>query len=142
MEDKELFVGVGVGLDHGGLGLHIEGRFTQSVSIFLGVGYNTQPVGWNAGLNYRFLPARKVCPYATAMYGYNAVSTTISSSSFSSRNHYGPSFGAGVELQFASGKRFLRFGLLVPVRSKEAIEISNNSDHPFWPVLPTVGYHF
>ncbi len=67
-------IGLGLGLDYGGIG----GRFTvltsQRFGLFAGLGYNLHgaELQWRGGV-VRLAPDKRVCPTLHAMYGYNAV---------------------------------------------------------------------
>lgn len=82
-------LGIGMGLDHGGFGARCELLPEDHASVFLGLGYAYAGVGWNAGVIARVLPRRRVCPYAIAMYGYNAavISTDRKHREFFSGHH-------------------------------------------------------
>ncbi|HMC96488.1 MAG TPA: hypothetical protein VKG92_02460 [Flavobacteriales bacterium] len=136
--ERKLFLGLGLGLDHGGAGLRLDGRITRHVGLFAGVGAAFSAVGFNAGVHGRILPTSRLCPYVTAMYGFNAEASGFEENKL----YYGPSFGAGVEWRSRDKANFFRIGALIPVRSEEAQEVSESADFPFWPVLPTFGWHF
>lgn len=72
-KSQTLFIGPGIGFDHGGIGVKAEFQPVKYVGIFAGAGYNLANVGVNAGIIYNVLPDKRVTPVITAMYGYNAV---------------------------------------------------------------------
>ena len=137
VQEKKFFAGLGLGLDHGGAGLRLDARLHRYVGLFFGLGATFADIGYNGGVHARILPAKRLCPYATAMYGFNAESTGFDGEKL----FYGPSFGAGVEWVSFTKMSFFHIGAIVPVHSEEAKEVSENSDFPFWPVLPTFGIH-
>lgn len=136
-EEKKFFAGLGLGLDHGGAGLRFDARLHPHLGLFFGLGATFADIGYNGGIHARVLPAKRLCPYATAMYGFNAEATGFDGEKL----YYGPSFGAGVEWASFTRMSFFRIGAIVPVHSEEAKEVSENSDFPFWSVLPTFGVH-
>lgn len=142
--NSDFFFGAGLGLDHGGLGVRIDGKVTETVGIFAGAGYNLATVGWNAGLLYRQRTQSQRRPYVTAMYGYNMVILTTypGRQSGTGTNYYGPSFGGGVEFWSKERTRFIHVGLLFPVRSSDALLALRWSSTEPWPILLSAGFHF
>jgi hypothetical protein len=142
-------VGIGIGMDYGGLGGKISGFPLKNFGLFAGVGYNLVKAGYNVGGIVRILPGKKVCPIITGMYGYNAVIVVQGASQYD-KVYYGPTFGGGIELHFGNKQKFMSFGLLVPIRSQEFYDdwdalkanpgIVDTTD-PL-PVGISVGYHF
>jgi hypothetical protein len=57
-EDK-FFLGLGAGLDYGGLGIRASYAATKNISAFGGVGYNLVDPAYNAGVMYKFIPHKK-----------------------------------------------------------------------------------
>lgn len=156
-------IGVGIGLDYGGIGGKLSFMPIPKLAVFGALGFNLDKAGYNGGIIYRILPEKKVCPYVTGMYGYNAVvvgdpheridfnGTTVPVSdvmgSDGIKTYYGASFGAGIELHKRNKPKFWNFELLIPIRSTE---YSNDVEFlkqgaAFTPLLPftfCVGYHF
>ncbi|MBX2979429.1 MAG: hypothetical protein KF905_09050 [Flavobacteriales bacterium] len=139
-DEKQFLAGPGFGLDHGGIGLRVDGRLTPGLGFIAGAGFNTATIGWNLGLLYRFMLSRPIRPYASIIYGYNLAVRYESGGGryVSGTNYYGPTVGAGVEFWTLERHRFLHLGLLVPIRTEEARAMIGKS----WPVLPTIGMHF
>ncbi|MBS1936673.1 MAG: hypothetical protein JSS84_02525 [Bacteroidetes bacterium] len=138
-----VFIGAGVGLDHGGIGLRMDILASERIGIFAGGGYNLATVGWNAGLLYRHPVKWLARPYITGMYGYNlAIKWQIPGGGGTGTNYYGPSFGGGLEFWSAARTSFWHTALLVPVRSSEADEDLRWASPKPWPVLFSFGYHF
>lgn len=138
-----VFIGAGVGLDHGGIGLRMDMLASERIGLFAGGGYNLATVGWNAGLLYRHPVNWRARPYITGMYGYNlAIKWQIPGGGGTGTNYYGPSFGGGVEFWSPARTSFWHTALLVPVRSSEAVEDLRWASTKPWPVLFTCGYHF
>lgn len=142
MTGQKLFFGIGI--DHGGFGFRLDGRIIPAMGVFVGAGYNLAGVGWNSGVHLRIRPTHRFCPYATAMYGYNAAIRTENAKGqyVGGTNFNGPSFGCGFEMRALYGTNYMQLGILFPVRSKEAIEAFEGREPPLWPVLITGGVHF
>jgi hypothetical protein len=148
-ETKQISVnlGIGLGLDYGGIGGKLTFRPTQYVGLFGALGYNLNGAGYNVGAIVRILPEAKVCPYFSLMYGYNAV-IVIDGMSSADKTYYGTSIGAGIELQKKNNK-FWTFGFVIPFRSQEYKDdldaLKNNPSVELTDPLPfqiSVGYHF
>lgn len=142
-------IGLGLGLDYGGLGTRITIIPDPSFGAFAAVGYNFADIGYNIGGNYYFLPTQKVCPYVTAMYGYNAVTLVEGASEFND-TFYGATFGGGLQLRSRrSPGNFWNFELLVPLRSSAYYShIAEMKRNPFItdvteapPIAISIGYH-
>jgi hypothetical protein len=142
-------IGLGLGMDYGGLGARFNYRVVQKFQLFGGFGYNFNGAGLNAGGAYRFSPGNKVCPTLSAMYGYNAVIVVQGASEYN-KTYYGPSFGFGVEYKPRSkDAKFWNFEIFIPVRSSEfqndfdalkanpGIEIND-----MLPFTISIGYHW
>jgi hypothetical protein len=155
-------LGVGVGIDYGGIGGNLLLYPLQDVGIFGGAGYAFIGIGYNVGLKLRLAPgdrAPKVVPYLLAMYGYNTAVKVSSSnqngfgSDFGQYNKffYGPSFGIGLDLYPQHNKAgYWTVDLIVPVRGADVNNYINNlettddvsfKNKPF-PVLLSVAYRF
>jgi len=70
--EQKVYLGPGLGLDYGGLGIKVEYLPIKYVGIYGGVGYNFLSVGWNVGATVKILPDKRVSPNVMAFYGYNA----------------------------------------------------------------------
>jgi hypothetical protein len=140
--------GVGLGIDYGGIGGKLSFVPTPHVAIFGSIGYNLNGAGYNGGVIFRILPERKVCPYGSFMYGYNAV-IIIDGMEEANKTYYGGSISAGIELHRREKPNFWNFGLIVPIRSQEFRDdmdaLKRNPNVEITEALPfgiTVGYHF
>ncbi len=142
-------LGIGAGLDHGGIGIRLDLPFTHHLAGVLGAGYALVGPGWNAGVQYRFAPDRKIGMYATAHYGYNGVIKVENASQFDDI-YYGFSVGAGAEFRRTHTSNFFRMSILVPFRSAEFwsdwSDLKNNKSIEVkqgpLPVAFSIGYHF
>ncbi len=119
-DGSKVYLGVGVGLDYGGLGAKLEVLPVKYVGVFGGAGYNLSSLGWNLGGTFKILPDKKVSPNLMIMYGYNAV---FKGTDFYSKQYNMTSYGvtAGVNLDIKLGRKGhkLSTGLFIPFRSEK-----------------------
>jgi hypothetical protein len=144
-------LGVGLGLDYGGVGCRVGYIPFRYLQIYGGAGYNFAEIAYNAGAAFRILPNKNVCPYVGAIYGYNAVIKIIGTGGFQ-RSYYGPSIQAGIEIRSYKKKNFFNLEILYPFRSDayylKMDELLNNPNIKFVgtgkPQLVSIGlgYHF
>jgi hypothetical protein len=146
----QLNLGLGFGIDYGGIGARLNYVPERHFVVFVGAGYNFVKAGYNVGASYRFNPTNRWCFYYTLMYGYNAA-VKVENASHYDKVYYGPSTGAGLELRLNKDKgNYFNFELLVPIRSQEYEDdfedIKNNPNIQIYaeplPVTISVGYHF
>jgi hypothetical protein len=124
---SRLHIGLGFGLDYGGIGVKIEYLPIKYVGIFGSAGYNFLNAGFNIGIQGRPLPDAKVQPIVLLMYGYNAVinvnglptNTVPTSTDSYNKAYYGLSSGIGGELRLGRKGNRLYTALLYPFRSEE-----------------------
>jgi hypothetical protein len=145
---SSMSLGIGLGLDYGGIGTKWAFSPSQNVSLFAGLGYNFKGLGYNFGLALKPKSEKRVVPYVTAMYGYNAVIVIQGLSDFR-KAYYGPTFGFGLELNSRRNENFWNIGLYIPVRSKEFKDtmdaLKNNPMIEIadpWPIAFSFGYNF
>ena len=141
-------LGLGVGLDYGGFGGRVTFHPSQSFGVFGAVGYALAGMGFNAGLQYRISPEKRIVPVLTAMYGYNAA-LKVTGSLEVNKLYYGPSIGAGVEFKsHRNQKNYFSMELLVPFRDSQFDadrEFYKNLGVEFndvFPITISLGYHF
>ena len=121
----ELTLGIGLGIDHGGIGANLCGYPLKDLGIFGGFGYALAGVGLEAGVKYRFISKDKFtkwAPFVEGMYGYNAAIAVTNAQEYN-KLFYGPTFGAGVTFRpnpLKSGG--LHMALLIPVRGSDVDE--------------------
>jgi len=142
------YLGIGAGLDFGGIGVRAEFPIINFLSIFGGAGYNLAGIGGNAGLLFKALPDKFVRPTVACMYGYNAVIIEKPSgfygSSLEKKTVYsGITAGGGLEVDFGRKKRN-KFGLLVllPFRSGAFYRDAERTKTNLPPVGLSLGLHF
>ena len=138
-------LGLGGGLNYGGLGASLEVVPMRKFALFAAAGFTPNNVGFNVGIKSRLLPNKGVCPVLMAMYGYNGV---LSAGSEQYRIFYGPSLGGGAEFAVGKKNNFIEAALLFPIRSREFDDYMNYLRaqsllvlEPF-PVTFSIGYHF
>lgn len=110
--------GIGAGLDYGGFGGRVEARPFPHLGGFLGFGYNLHKLGYNIGLRGYYPSGRRVEPFLTAMWGYNAV-ILIQNARQYSKTYYGPTAGGGIDVRVGRDKNKFSFGMLLPIRNEE-----------------------
>jgi hypothetical protein len=146
----ELHLGLGLGLDYGGLiGIQLNVNPHKNIGLFGGIGYALIEIGFNAGAKLRILPEAKFNPYISGMYGYNAV-IKIEGASEYNKMYYGPSFGLGCEIWGNTRKGYFNVELIIPVRSQQFTDewdaIKNNPGieikQDILPVAFSFGYNF
>jgi hypothetical protein len=115
-EPKGTYLGLGYGLDYGGIGVKGEIEPVKYVGMFAGVGYNYREVGWNVGAAFRILPDARVCPVINALYGYNSVLIVKGTEGYDATS-YGVTFGSGMEWLFGRKRHKLSLNLFWPWRS-------------------------
>ena len=143
----KLTIGLGVGLDHGGIGANMVYYPHKNIGIFAGAGYAIAGPGYNAGLKIRMIsdkPSSKISPYLLAMYGYNAAIAVMDKTSLN-KLFYGVSFGIGIDTRIKNDKRhYWTFAILVPIRSEDVDQyvddLKNNEGVEFKNELLPIGF--
>ena len=147
-------LGVGLGLDYGGIGVNYTVFPSQNVGLFGGAGFALAGVGYNVGVKLRSVPKKAnqmTCFYGLAMYGYNAAIAITNKTSLN-KLFYGPTIGVGFDLRSHpyTKNSYWSFALLIPIRSAEVdqyiddlknyqgVEFKNN----LFPIAISVGYRF
>ncbi len=149
-KNQTLYVGPGLGFDHGGIGLKAEYQPGKHIGIFGGAGYNLANIGANAGLIYNVLPDKNITPVLTAMYGYNAViKVTYLGGGDDFAVYNGLTVGGGVDFKYGRNKRQkINVNLLFPLRSSSFYEtyrhIEDNGEvqRPVYPVAVSFGWNY
>lgn len=143
-------MGVGLGQPYGGVGGQLQYRPASALALFAGGGYAFAGGGYNAGLCIRLAPTSAVCPFLTAMYGYNAA-IAIKGLPEENKLYYGTSVGLGLEIHTRHNtERFLSIQVLLPQRPSQFEEdleaLERRPDVVIkakpWDVTLAVGYHF
>ncbi|MBP6411114.1 MAG: hypothetical protein KA313_08455 [Pseudarcicella sp.] len=119
-------LGLGMGLDYGGIGINLLSYFTKNLGAFAGAGYNLADLGYNFGLKIRSNPENNAGSlYTSFMYGYNLV-YVIEGAEQLNKVFYGPSLGIGWDSKYYPGSPgYFTLGIILPFRSKESEEYYN-----------------
>lgn len=137
--ENNLYFGLGLGLDYGGLGTRIEIMPLPFIGFFGAVGYNLQSLAFNGGFSLKILEDEPFTPTIQGMYGYNAVS--LPGYSYSGKTYYGPSVGIGVDGKFGKYAHKLFAAVNYPFRSSEfKSDFQNNDD--ILPITFSIGFNF
>ncbi len=134
IRSNEVSLGVGLGLDFGGIGANLTYYPQKSIGIFAGAGYALAGVGYNVGMKLRYIPkdVTKLSSFVSVMYGYNAALVVMDDPS-NNQIYYGPTVGLGFEsLHTSTG--YWSFSLLTPFRN---VYISGSL-----PFAISIGYRF
>ncbi len=144
-------LGIGTGLEFGGIGGKLAYYPTGSLGLFGGFGYAIAGAGYNFGLQFLIPSTSNVRFYLEGMYGYNGIILIQDFYGYGQdfkEIYYGPSFGAGINIKNRK-ENYWQFSLLFPVRSKEFRDtwdaIVNNPYIETSTLLPftiTAGYNF
>ena len=144
-------IGLGLGLDYGGIGINLQAYLIKYIGIFGGVGFAGYKPSYNAGFKLRFNPEPENSswvPYFTGMYGYNTVFVVKNITNYN-KIFFGPSVGFGVDIRPSNNKKsFWSVQLIYPIRSKEATDylnyLQNNSNikmnSTLLPITLSIGY--
>jgi hypothetical protein len=144
-------LGLGVGLDYGGLGGNIVVYPLANLGIFGGVGYALAGTGYNTGIKLRLAGKNHrsaAFPYLIGMYGYNAA-IVVSNAKEYNKFFYGPTYGFGIDLhKKIQALGFWSFALMVPARSSSVNEYIDHLKYyhkvsfknKLYPVSFSIGY--
>ena len=147
---KQVYIGLGVGLDYGGIiGGKIEYLPVNNFGLYGGLGYNLLSAGWNVGATYKISPDNKVSPNLMLFYGYNGVSKVEGASQYDMTS-YGVTIGGNLDIKVGTNGNKLSVGLFIPIRSQKfkdnydamkndpRIELKNE----LMPIAISIGYNF
>lgn len=140
-------LGIGVGLDLGGLGGNILYYPNKNFGLFAGIGYAIAGVGYNIGAKYRLLSQKQnsmAVPFAVAMYGYNAAIGVQVAPQYN-KFFYGPTIGIGLDFRLSPrSSNYWSVAVLVPFRSSAVNdyidELKNHNNIVFKNDLLPVGF--
>jgi len=147
--EQKVYVGIGAGLDYGGIGGKVEYLPTKKFGVFAGLGYDLLSVGWNIGATYKIMPDKKISFNPMIFYGYNAVSKVSGASQYDMTS-YGITIGANLDIKIGNKGDTMSFGLFVPIRSSKFNDNYDEiKDHPYieiendlLPIAISIGYNF
>lgn len=124
------YLGLGTGLDYGGLGIKLEYQPIKYLGISGSLGFNLQGPGINLGVSFYPLPNKKLQPLATLLFGYNAA-IIVANKEELNKTYYGISPGIGAALKTGKKGNKLYLAIFYPLRNqsfKEDYEaLKNNS---------------
>lgn len=145
---RKVYLGGGLGINYGGYGVQANYLPISNIRLSAGYGTNLIDMNYNFGINFRFLPTRRLCPIFSYMLGYNG-GIEYKDKPELSQSFKGSALGAGIEIWNKRKVNFFQFQLVLPIRSIEfenKIEEINSS--PFFKltnlntILLSIGYHF
>ena len=144
-------IGLGLGLDHGGIGTNFLVYPEKHFGLFVGGGYALVDFTYNVGMKYRFYSDNaKTIPYIVGMYGYNAAIYVSNAKSYN-RLFFGPTVGFGLDFRtIPTHGGYWSVALLIPIRSAEVQDyiddLKNNHGVEFknglYPIAISAGYKF
>jgi hypothetical protein len=147
-------IGIGFGLDYGGLfGVNASFNPIPYMSAFASGGWELIAFGWNVGLVGRLFPAggpKHIRPYIKVMYGVNAA-IKVSGWSAYDEVYCGVTPGVGMEARFGKIRRSgLNVDLNFPIRDGSYFydlnDVKNNPQIQMkstpLPISVSFGYHF
>jgi hypothetical protein len=146
-ESNPHYLGVGAGMDYGGLGLKLEISPTPFLGVFASVGNNLDKYVLNGGIMLKPNSNTTVMPYFLAMYGYNGVLVVKGADEYN-RTFYGFTVGFGLSITTKKLNKWV-IGLNIPIRNNEFSdyfeELNENPQIKFngppLPVAFTIGYN-
>jgi hypothetical protein len=117
---RPFYIGLGLGMDFGGVGGKLEYMFLDYAGLFTGVGYNFYGFGFNGGVMLKAMPSKDFTPYLSGMYGYTGV-VSIENASEYDRIDYGFSLGGGLEFK-TKNQNAWQIGIVKPFRSQQFLD--------------------
>lgn len=115
-------LGMGFGLDYGGIGMNLTQYVGESFGLFGGLGYNLDKMAYNVGVRLRLhkvFHTKDHAPFLIAMYGYNTVLIFESTPKITT-TIYGMSYGMGMDWRLGhESNSFFSLAILIPVRGSE-----------------------
>jgi hypothetical protein len=102
-----IYLGPGLGLDYGGVGVKFECLPAKFLGLFAGGGWNIAGLAYNAGVSVKMAPRKIWTPVIVGMYGYNGVLAIKNPQQGWTYRlvYYGFSAGAGFEGNVGEGRR-------------------------------------
>ncbi|MDM1046059.1 hypothetical protein HX004_14610 [Myroides sp. 1354] len=148
-DPNKLYMGLGLGLDYGGIGGKIEYLPVKNIGVFAGLGYNLEEAGWNIGASYKIKASERLSVNPTVLYGYNGVLKVDGASEYNMVS-YGMSFGVNVDIHVGKQGNKITTGFFIPVRSQkfrdnyDAVKDDPyiSMDNELFPFTVGVGYNW
>lgn len=139
------FMGIGAGLDYGGLGVKANLEWKANYDLFIGLGSNFNGLGYNLGFMWKPYGHKSVSPIISFLYGFNSVLILKDQmgNDILKKTYYGPSLGFGGRFKMGA-KRINHLSLMViyPIRSTEFYNDVKSINGTYFPVSLSVGYNF
>jgi len=148
--DRRVHIGLGLGLDYGGIGTRVDYCPVPYWSVFGAFGYNLVGAGYNIGFSFKALPTKGFSPNISLMYGYNAVRVVDGLPEYD-KTYYGLSGIIEFEIRTSKNpKKYLLLAVIFPFNQKEfRSDIQELKDDPNidlyaepLPIRFSIGYHF
>ncbi len=143
---NQVDIGIGIGMDYGGIGIRGTYLPINKLGLFASAGYNLNGLGFNAGAQWLF-PKRRHAFFLTGMYGYNAV-MVLTEVIEDKATYYGVSIGGGYQLHVGNKGNYWNWELLIPIRNSnfhddyDTLQKIGAKPGDFLPVTFSVGFHF
>jgi hypothetical protein len=146
-------LGLGMGLDYGGIGGNAFFDYKRYFGFLGGVGYDFTGFGYNVGCKYKFIIEETMSqgyPYLLLLYGINTVIDVTSMPNLSKRIN-GLTIGLGFDYKFkAKNRGYWSFGILAPIRDSRYTnyikKLKNDygavSTNDLWPISFSFGYRY
>ena len=145
-------LGVGLGLDYGGLlGVNLTAYPQKNIGFFAGGGIALAGFGYNVGAKLRYVTTNqkkvKFIPFFVGMYGYNSAIVVVNAPDYN-KLFYGVTLGFGCDIRFKKG--YLSAALLIPIRGDDVdnyiTDLQNkyhvNFQNDLLPMAFSIGYKF
>ena len=116
-QESVMNIGLGIGMDYGGIGGRITFLPVKRLAVFAGVGYALVDFGYNLGAQLRIMPDKNFCPIFGVMYGYNGIIKVQNASTYD-KIYYGTSLSGGMEMHLGGKQNFMNVELIVPFRTQ------------------------
>ncbi|MCP1997326.1 hypothetical protein [Flavobacterium sp. HSC-61S13] len=148
-DPNKVFMGLGFGLDYGGIGAKIEYLPIKNIGVFAGLGYNLSELGWNVGASYKIKATERLSVNPMILYGYNAVIKVDGAPQYDMVS-YGMTYGVNLDIYVGKKGNKISAGLFVPVRSEKFNDnydaVKNDRyvkmDSELFPITVGVGYNW
>jgi hypothetical protein len=139
-----IYLGPGLGLDYGGVGVKLECVPVRFLGLFAGGGWNIAGLAYNAGVSVKLAPRKLWTPVVVGMYGYNGVLAIRDPYQGWVERwvYYGFSAGAGFEGNVGEVHRN-KFSILAFYPFREEFNRDANDAEAFYlPFTVSVGINF
>jgi len=133
--NSRVSLGLGLGLDYGGIGIKVSLFPAKPIGAFLGIGNNSVETAFNLGIDWKFKYMKRTSGFIACMYGYNAVTDINEGSTF-----YGLSAQVGARIGIGKEKNYISLGLILPVTRDSEFKELKNIDYA--PLLFSFGLNF